>query len=78
MRVSSPQPSFVLPAIPSSHAIPSVNNLSGGGGGGGGGLRRPAGVKPKVLSVDDDPINQMVVQNLLAPEGYEVRDYLSL
>ncbi len=25
-----------------------------------------------VLSVDDDPINQMVVDNLLAPEGYMV------
>lgn len=25
-----------------------------------------------MLSVDDDPINQMVVQNLLAPAGYEV------
>lgn len=28
--------------------------------------------KRRVLSVDDDPINQMVVQNLLAPAGYEV------
>lgn len=26
-----------------------------------------------VLSVDDDPINQMVVENLLTPEGYTVR-----
>lgn len=25
-----------------------------------------------VLSVDDDPINQMVVENLLSPEGYKV------
>ncbi len=25
-----------------------------------------------VLSVDDDPINQMVVENLLTPEGYKV------
>ena len=25
-----------------------------------------------VLSVDDDMINQMVVENLLAPEGYKV------
>ena len=26
-----------------------------------------------VLSVDDDTINQMVVENLLVPEGYKVR-----
>ncbi|GAX76781.1 hypothetical protein CEUSTIGMA_g4227.t1 [Chlamydomonas eustigma] len=26
----------------------------------------------RVLSVDDDPVNQMVVQNLLEPEGYEI------
>ena len=26
-----------------------------------------------VLSVDDDPINQMVVENLLSTEGYKVR-----
>ena len=25
-----------------------------------------------MLSVDDDPVNQMVVESLLAPEGYEV------
>ena len=31
------------------------------------------GGAPLVLSVDDDPINQMVVENLLTPEGYEVR-----
>jgi PleD family two-component response regulator len=28
----------------------------------------------RVLSVDDDPINQMVIQSLLEPEGYEVSD----
>ncbi|KAJ9520327.1 hypothetical protein QJQ45_030203, partial [Haematococcus lacustris] len=28
--------------------------------------------KIKVLSVDDDPVNQMVVQNLLTPEGYQI------
>jgi len=26
----------------------------------------------RVLSVDDDPINQLVIQNLLVPEGFEV------
>ncbi len=26
----------------------------------------------QVLSVDDDPVNQMVIQNLLEPEGYDV------
>ena len=25
-----------------------------------------------VLSVDDDPINQMVIENLLVPEGFKV------
>ncbi|KAG2487120.1 hypothetical protein HYH03_014233 [Edaphochlamys debaryana] len=30
-----------------------------------------------VLSVDDDPINQMVVENLLAPEGYKVEQAMS-
>lgn len=29
-----------------------------------------------VLSVDDDPINQMVVENLLSTEGYQVRSLL--
>jgi len=29
-----------------------------------------------VLSVDDDPINQMVVDNLLSPEGYKVEQAL--
>ncbi|GAX76782.1 hypothetical protein CEUSTIGMA_g4228.t1 [Chlamydomonas eustigma] len=26
----------------------------------------------RVLSVDDDPVNQLVIQNLLEPEGYEI------
>lgn len=26
-----------------------------------------------VLSVDDDPVNQLVIQSLLVPEGYKVR-----
>ena len=26
----------------------------------------------RVLSVDDDPINQLVIQNLLVPEGFKV------
>ncbi|GLI63472.1 hypothetical protein VaNZ11_006446, partial [Volvox africanus] len=30
-----------------------------------------------VLSVDDDPINQMVVENLLSPEGYKVEQAMS-
>lgn len=30
----------------------------------------------QVLSVDDDPINQMVVENLLSPEGYKVCSHL--
>ena len=36
------------------------------------GRRLLNGCKGKVLSVDDDPVNQMVVESLLAPEGYEV------
>jgi hypothetical protein len=35
-------------------------------------LEAPPRVR-RILSVDDDPINQMVVQTMLAPEGYEVR-----
>ena len=31
-----------------------------------------------VLSVDDDPINQMVVENLLSTEGYQVRNIHTL
>ncbi len=33
---------------------------------------RKKGGKVRVLSVDDDPVNQLVIQNLLAPEGYEI------
>ncbi len=33
---------------------------------------RHPGEKFRVLSVDDDPINQMVIQSLLTPEGYDV------
>eukprot|EP00798_Chlamydomonas_sp_ICE-L_P023091 gene23091-30286_t len=33
---------------------------------------KKSGDKARVLSVDDDPINQMVIQSLLTPEGYEV------
>ena len=29
-----------------------------------------------VLSIDDDPINQMVVENLLSTEGYEIEQAL--
>lgn len=32
----------------------------------------PSNEKVVVLSVDDDPINQLVIQNLLVPEGFEV------
>lgn len=34
--------------------------------------RRREGGRIRVLSVDDDPVNQLVIQNLLAPQGYEV------
>lgn len=33
---------------------------------------RERGAKVRVLSVDDDPVNQLVIQNLLAPVGYEI------
>ncbi|GFR47594.1 hypothetical protein Agub_g9328 [Astrephomene gubernaculifera] len=33
---------------------------------------RERGGKVRVLSVDDDPVNQLVIQNLLAPVGYEI------
>ncbi|GLI62437.1 hypothetical protein VaNZ11_005058 [Volvox africanus] len=33
---------------------------------------RDKGGKVRVLSVDDDPVNQLVIQNLLAPVGYEI------
>ncbi len=33
---------------------------------------RDKAVKVRVLSVDDDPVNQLVIQNLLAPVGYEI------
>ncbi|GIL69952.1 hypothetical protein Vretimale_10018 [Volvox reticuliferus] len=33
---------------------------------------REKGGKVRVLSVDDDPVNQLVIQNLLAPVGYEI------
>ncbi|KAG2434989.1 hypothetical protein HYH02_011988 [Chlamydomonas schloesseri] len=33
---------------------------------------REKGTKVRVLSVDDDPVNQLVIQNLLAPVGYEI------
>ncbi|KXZ54193.1 hypothetical protein GPECTOR_5g288 [Gonium pectorale] len=33
---------------------------------------RTKGTKVRVLSVDDDPVNQLVIQNLLAPVGYEI------
>ena len=29
-----------------------------------------------VLSIDDDPINQMVVENLLSTEGYNIEQAL--
>lgn len=35
--------------------------------------RRASSLRRRVLSVDDDPVNQLVMQALLTPEGYEVR-----
>lgn len=34
--------------------------------------RKRGNSKIRVLSVDDDPVNQMVVQSLLSPDVYEV------
>jgi len=33
---------------------------------------KPSAGPVRVLSVDDDPINQLVIQNLLVPEGFEI------
>ena len=35
--------------------------------------QRVQGGRVRVLSVDDDPVNQMVIQTLLTPANYEVR-----
>jgi hypothetical protein len=35
--------------------------------------RKPDGSRVRLLSVDDDPVNQVVMQTILEPVGYEVR-----
>ena len=56
-------------AAQTNAAAPPAAFASGGSAGAGGGKK---GGTIRVLSVDDDPVNQMVIQNMLAPEGYEV------
>ena len=54
-----------MPAHPQPQGV-----LSRGAGGDAHGPQ--AGSKLTVMIVDDDPVNQLVMHNLLTPEGYEV------